>query len=465
TFPDIINLPPEKLQKKLSKNKSNKFTAELVTKKNEKIPVEIKFRNVHREYSDAILTICRDITERKEYEEQLLNQKEELEASNQQLTAFSEEIVAMNKELNHSFKQIENLNKRFNKMIEVITELSSIFHQGEEYFLSELLDSAIEIVYEADYGKICIFKDDQCKFIAAVGHDIDQIKNLEVSQDLVFDSVEEKVRQKRGYALDFNKLPEKKKKVYKNSLQPIKESLQANIMFNSRVSGKIILDIAQGSQDKFCENAEEIMKSFSNIASVFLSFQRYYKLQGEFNRELVTAITSILEIYDEYTSNHSKNVAEMSSEIAKKMELSDSEVKAAYWAGMVHDIGKLIIPLEVINKTESLSDKEYRLIEKHPVWTYEALKKSERLNTIARYALYHHERWDGEGYPQGLKGDEIPVISQIISLADAWDAMRSQRAYRPPLTKEEALQEVKENNGTQFAPRIVEVFLEIIHNN
>ena len=119
----------------------------------------------------------------------------------------------------------------------------------------------------------------------------------------------------------------------------------------------------------------------------------------------------------------------------------------------------------LFNKKGSLSKVEYELVKNHPVWGSKALSDSETLEHISEYVLYHHERWDGGGYPNGLERNEIPIISQIISVADAWDAMTSNRAYRDSLSKEAAFKEIEENRGTQFSPKVVDVFVKIYHED
>ncbi|MFP4016386.1 MAG: HD-GYP domain-containing protein [Halanaerobiales bacterium] len=202
-----------------------------------------------------------------------------------------------------------------------------------------------------------------------------------------------------------------------------------------------------------------LLKSLESLASSHLTLQRYSKLQERFISDLLISITNILEMYDTYTSGHSTNVAETSTIIARKMGLSKSEIDDIFWASMVHDIGKLLIPLSIINKKDKLTDSEYELVKKHPIWGYMALIKSEFLIHIPEYVLYHHERWDGTGYPYGLKGEEIPLAAQIIAVADAYDAMTSDRAYRDSMSHEKAIKEIKENRGTQFSPKVVDVFI------
>jgi len=170
-------------------------------------------------------------------------------------------------------------------------------------------------------------------------------------------------------------------------------------------------------------------------------------------------------MYDYYTRGHSENVARLALLTAEEMGLSDQDILDTYWAGMVHDIGKLLIPVQILNKTEKLNDVEYDLIKKHPVWSSRAFADSQTLEHISEYVLYHHERWDGKGYPEGLKEDEIPLISHIIAVADAWDAMTSDRSYRDALSRKEACQEIRKNRGKQFAPQVVDSFVSLLENN
>lgn len=129
---------------------------------------------------------------------------------------------------------------------------------------------------------------------------------------------------------------------------------------------------------------------------------------------------------------------------------------------MVHDIGKIIVPSEILNKKGKLTKNEYEIVQNHPKWAYETLIKSRQLSNLAKYVLHHHERWDGNGYPNGLKKDNIPKISQILSIADCWDAMRSNRSYRDALTYKEAKNELIRNKNKQFSNWMVEQFVDML---
>lgn len=226
----------------------------------------------------------------------------------------------------------------------------------------------------------------------------------------------------------------------------------------------ISLDVSKESTNNFSDNSKKLFAAFYNLATTFYKLKEYNILQNSFTKEMVASIIKMLEMYDLYTRGHSENVAELAVKIADKMNLSNQTVEDIYWAGLVHDIGKMLIPLEILNKEGKLSNSEYEVIKEHPVLGSNALSSSSTLKHIAEYVRHHHERWDGKGYPDALTAGQIPLVSQILCAADAWDAMRSKRTYRDSLSYNEALAEIKNNKGTQFSPAVVEALLTIIEN-
>jgi len=420
-----------------------------------------------RDHDDFVIeAFVFDITERKNKEEKISEQKEELAASFEQISAYNEEIMAMNEELEQSFEEVNLLNQRFVNMIELVSNMEDKTLFSEKEFFADLLKKAIEIIPEADYGKICIINDqNQCEFIDVVGHDIKVLEKIKFDKEILFDKNSKDINTSSDYFFDINKLKSKTKKDYIKALKPIKESLYINIIVDSQIVGRMGLDIKKNSSKEFTDTTKKILKSFSTLASSFFAFKRFDDLQTNFTKELLTSIIKIMEMYDLYTKGHSENVARLASAIAKEMNLSRKKIKNTYWAGLVHDIGKLLIPLNILNKQEKLTEQEFELIKKHPVWGSKALSSSKILKPIAKYILSHHERWDGKGYPDGLRANETPLISQILGVADAWDAMLSRRSYRNPLSFEQALAEIKANKGSQFSPQVVDSFIKIIKND
>lgn len=180
------------------------------------------------------------------------------------------------------------------------------------------------------------------------------------------------------------------------------------------------------------------------------------------NTNVIRALAYTIDAKDRYTSGHSQRVANYSLSISKRMGKSEDEQKIVYYAGLLHDVGKIRVPEEVINKPGKLTDEEFNQIHVHPVSGFHILKDIHEDARIAYAAKYHHERYDGKGYPNGLEGDNIPEIARIIGVADAYDAMASNRSYRNALPQQVVRSEIEKGKGKQFDPEIADIMLQLI---
>ncbi len=171
-----------------------------------------------------------------------------------------------------------------------------------------------------------------------------------------------------------------------------------------------------------------------------------------------------IDAKDKYTNGHSTRVAEYSREIARRMKMSDEEQERIYYVALLHDIGKIGIPDNILNKPGKLTDEEREIIQTHPKIGGEILKDFNALKGIYEGAKYHHERYDGRGYCEGKHGENIPLVARIIGVADTYDAMSSDRCYRKALSKEIIIEELKKGSGTQLDPEIVPYMLDMIED-
>ena len=193
--------------------------------------------------------------------------------------------------------------------------------------------------------------------------------------------------------------------------------------------------------------------------------QIYGKKVEEMNIQVVTALAQAIDAKDNYTNGHSSRVAEYARMIANKCGYSKVDQDEIYMAGLLHDVGKIGVPDEVINKEAKLTEEEFALIRKHPVIGNSILETIKERPKLAIGARWHHERYDGTGYPDGLKGEEIPDVARIIAVADAYDAMTSKRSYRDVLSRDKVIEEIKTCSGTQFDPVFADAMLKLIEED
>lgn len=379
-----------------------------------------------------------------------------------ELSSTFQELKAINEELEESYEESYNLAENLNNVINVATKLTDAVFENKEKFLQDLFYVAKKIIPEADYGSVYIVNDtNQIKYIESIGHDLEKIQQLPLTVEYLnscddvnyIENVEEE-----DYDPRFSQIREK----ILDAKKPVKSTLTVQLYIGESMAGGLCYDIAKDSNDKFSHHSIETIKAFGSLATAFLTMQRYKNIHEKFQREIILAIINILEIHDSYTKGHSENVSRIASMLAREMGFSIDQVKVIEWAALVHDIGKILVSKKILNKPGLLTAEEYEEIKKHTIWGYEVLIGSEELNDIGIYVRHHHERWDGEGYPDHLKGEEIPLFSRIIALADSWDTMRSDRVYRSKLSKDTAIQELVENKGKQFDPQVVEVALKLI---
>ncbi|MDE7270503.1 MAG: HD-GYP domain-containing protein [Acetatifactor sp.] len=207
--------------------------------------------------------------------------------------------------------------------------------------------------------------------------------------------------------------------------------------------------------------------SFITIITVKMNLKRYVEQQTRDKKiieQTMQTIINFIEAKDPSTKGHSLRVAQYSRMIAEKLGFSEADCDQIYWIALMHDCGKIYIPDEILGKPGKLTDEEYETMKKHPVFGGDILRDFNAIDNIRTGAMFHHERYDGKGYPNGLAGEEIPLIARIIGVADAFDAMNSRRCYRNNLSEDVIISELKNNRGTQFDPHIADCLLSLIES-
>ena len=190
--------------------------------------------------------------------------------------------------------------------------------------------------------------------------------------------------------------------------------------------------------------------------------KRKIEMEAHFSMQIVKTLAETVDAKDPYTKGHSYRVAEYSREIARRMGKNEDFLRKIYYMGMLHDVGKIGISDAIINKTERLTRDEYDIIKSHTIIGEDVLRHVTVMPDLYYGARWHHERYDGKGYPDGLKGEDIPLEVRIISVADVYDAMTSLRSYSPPRTIKSAREEIEKAKGTQLDPEICDIMIKMI---
>lgn len=213
--------------------------------------------------------------------------------------------------------------------------------------------------------------------------------------------------------------------------------------------------IALEKQAVFLTNRLE--ESTKNLARLYENLRSNYM-------HTIKVLAQAIEARDHYTHSHSQNVVKYASAIAREMGLTAREVQTIAEACELHDLGKIGVEDHVLGKVQKLTDEEWQQIRRHPVIGAQILQPLSFMSEVIEFIRLHHEHYDGSGYPEGRKARAIPLGARIIHLADAYEAMTSQRAYRKvPLNKQQAVDEIRKHSGSQFDPTVVEAFLKVVH--
>ena len=206
------------------------------------------------------------------------------------------------------------------------------------------------------------------------------------------------------------------------------------------------------------------VKLFSALAhslSFYLQNTMLYEDTHAMFMGTMHALTKLIDAKDSYTYGHTERVALLSKQFAARLGLDAPEVERVYIASLIHDVGKIGIPEAVLCKPGALTEDEFDLIKKHPEIGARVLSDIPQMQDLIPGVLYHHERWDGGGYPHQLAGEKIPFLGRLIALADSYDAMSSNRTYRNAMAHDQVLDEIRRCTGTQFDPGLAKVFLDL----
>ncbi len=276
--------------------------------------------------------------------------------------------------------------------------------------------------------------------------------------------------------LDYSINSEKKLETLKK-IRELDEELYIIILISSRISQTTLKKLKTIAIQGYCEKNDKLnqlplfiessIKSIDQMKTIKNINNELLKSKEQLEKAYLESIETLrytVEAKDNYTRGHSDRVSQYSVLIGLNLGLSPFDLKTLKIGGLFHDIGKIGISDTILLKNGKLTDEEYNEIKKHPIIGKNILSNAEIFKDIIPIVLYHHERYDGKGYPYGLSDKDIPLLARIVSVADAFDAMTSKRSYRNELSLDFVKEEIKSKIGTQFDPIVATTFLDILNN-
>jgi putative nucleotidyltransferase with HDIG domain len=232
---------------------------------------------------------------------------------------------------------------------------------------------------------------------------------------------------------------------------------------------KGVLEVYFRSEYEFQPAQMEFLESLGLQTAIAIDNLQLFEALQHSNMELVQAYDATIEgwsraldLRDKETEDHTLRVTDMTVTLARAMSVSEEEIVHMRRGALLHDIGKMGIPDDILKKPGPLTEGEWEIMRKHPRYSYEMISPIEYLHSALDIPFCHHEKWDGSGYPRGLKGEDIPLAGRIFAIIDVWDALSSDRPYRKAWPDDKVIDYIHAQSGTHFDPKIVPVFLEII---
>jgi len=240
----------------------------------------------------------------------------------------------------------------------------------------------------------------------------------------------------------------------------LKSLLSVPLIAKNKVLG--VLNVYSTRLRHFSKRDEKILMLFASEAAIAIENAKLVRKLQDAYLNTLKVLGAIVDAFDWHTERHSEKVRDYALAIAKKMNLPQKDLKDIEYAAYIHDIGKVGVDLSIIRKPEKLSEEEWRQIIKHPLVGANIAERMDMIRPLSPLIMHHHERYDGKGYPNGLKSESIPLGSRILAVADTYEAMTAERPYRKAFSKEIAIREIKKYSGVQFDPKVVGAFLEVV---
>lgn len=424
-----------------------------------------------------VLEVCEDVTKEVMAERQKKQFQRQLKRKNLQLSSINKSLALKTRRLNKASKEVKGLNRSLREQIRnknselniAIKELSTVYTVSREVIstldLQEVFSFISKTVCSIINTKACILRmvDEEKKHMIIVASHGISAKYID-STPLKIGEGLSGIIAKTGQPIvcpQVNKEESVKHSYYMNK-EGYQSALGVPIIFNGETLGSIVT--CDEAVRNYTKTEVMLLSTFaSQIAVAIKNAQLHSKVHLDY-LDTVSALALAVEARDPYTHGHSERVTAYAIELARAVSLPKSKIKVIQNCGRLHDVGKIAISDTILRKPGPLTENERAVIQLHPLKGVHMLAPLKFLELGFPLIQHHHERFDGTGYPQGLKKTDIPIIARIFACADAFDAMTSDRPYRSKMTIKEGIKELEKNAGSQFDPYLVKIFVPILRH-
>ena len=374
---------------------------------------------------------------------------------------FIDSLHIRNKELIVKSERLDKLIEAAQDLLTLSSDLATVDTERIDMQAKKIFSTVYTLFNKADYGS-CMIIDERLRFIETRGFDIHTLNAMpyhvdewtHIDEPIVIRDTERFIKDELGefYPVYHEKNPE------------IKESIFLSIHFTESLVCTLSFDLAIDSEKRFDDDDLMYFQSMQKLLNGVFKTDQLISDYEHTKDELITTLVRTIKVFDSHTMEHSLDVAEMAKTIAMHSELSEETVNNLYWAGIMHDIGKLGLPKDIVTKQGALTVAEFEIMKQHPKLGFEAIVGSKELNPIAEYVLCHHERLDGSGYPEGMSGHRISLPMEILAMAEVIATMVKEQSYSHQKPKAVIVNELREMAGVMFSKEVVRITLKAIQH-
>lgn len=373
-----------------------------------------------------------------------------------------DDIRNKERNLQHRKRRLEQLFESAEYFFSLSSTPGSEDIEGRKAYAKKMFRMVFSLFDTIDYGACLVQKDGQVQYIDTVGHDIDYLNSISDNIEHWLFDLKKPLHHTHMETRLKESMDEETYAAYSQRNPALKESILMSFNLSENTTCEMSFDIGEGSSRTFDSNMYEYFVSLHALLNSFFEIEDTLQEHDVLKQQMISALLKTLALYESYTKAHSEDVAHLAYQIGERLRLHPETLDQLFWSGIVHDLGKLGLPPEITKKKGVFSVEEYEQMQSHPKLGADVIRMTNTLEDVADYVAHHHERYDGKGYPERLKGGEMSVESGVLAISEAIGAMMHERPWAKKKSRKEIIKTLKQERGAQFMPECVDAAVELI---